>query len=253
MPSVQRRRVTSWLVRLAALLSLAGPVAAAQRDEDLFIRPEDQHTTFFGSLDAGRSAFVSGGAKQTLTGPLDRPGLVLMETYGFGLTRERARTGAGSVAVDRFVHDSSIMLGHQWISGPVYVAAFLGPELHTEQVTYDGRLRRVARPVAGLHGQIDIWANPTPDTLLTGTLIAGTSQMSLWVRNSAGWRIAPGLFVGPEVTAYVTPTYNEARFGAHLTGLSIGLLQFRLSAGWQQDDAHRQGAPYAGISAWMRL
>ena len=250
---MQTRRVTSWLVRLAAVVGLAGPVAATPRDEDLFIRPEDQHVTFFGSLDAGRAPFGRGGTNHTLPGPRDRPGFVLMETYGFGLTRERSRDEGRSVAVDRFKHDSSIMLGHQWIAGPVYVAAFLGPEVHTEQVTYDGRFRQVARPVAGLHGQIDLWANPTPDTLLTGTLIAGTSQMSLWVRNSAGWRIAPGLFVGPEVTAYVTPTYNEARFGAHLTGLSLGLVQLRLSAGWQQDDAHRQGAPYAGISVWMRL
>ena len=52
------------------------PAGASPRDEDLFLRPDDMHTVLFGSLDVGRSIFVSGGVKRTLTGPLDRSGFV---------------------------------------------------------------------------------------------------------------------------------------------------------------------------------
>lgn len=79
----------SVLAQSAALL-LASPATFAQTlDEDLFIRPEDQRTVLFGSIDGGRSVFVSAGSKQALSGSLDRTGFVAMETAGSGLTRER--------------------------------------------------------------------------------------------------------------------------------------------------------------------
>lgn len=237
----------------ASALSVAAPAAASPRDEDLFVRPEDQHTILFGSLDAGRSSFVSGGAKQTLTGPLDRSGFVLMETDGVGLTRERVRTEAGSIAVDRFKHQASLAAGYQWALGPVYAAAFVGPSLYQEQLAYDGRFRRFSQPRAGAQVQAEFWANPTAETMLAGTIIAETTRTSVWSRAAAGVKVFGTAFVGPEVTVYATPTYRETRWGAHVTGLSLGVVTLRLSAGWMTDDAHRQGSPYAGLSAWVRL
>lgn len=248
-----RHCVLLLLIGLGVTALQTSRAAGEPRDSDLFIRPEDQHTTLFGGLDAGRSVFVSGGSKQTLTGPLDRPGFVLMENSGYGLTQERARIGDGSMLVDRLKHDASLALGYQTMFGPAYLAGFLGPELHQEQVAYGGRFRRLATPLVGLRGQVELWINPSPETLVTGTVVAGTAQMSVWARGSAGLRIAPGTFVGPEITAYATPTYSEVRWGGHVTGLTLGLVQLRVSAGWMTDDAHRSGSPYAGISAWMRL
>lgn len=88
---------------------------------------------------------------------------------------------------------------------------------------------------------------------MTGTLIAGSTRSSLWGRFSAGIRIAGTAFLGPEVTVYATPTYREVRWGAHLTGLALSVVTLRLSAGWMEDDAHRRGSPYVGLSAWIRL
>lgn len=228
-------------------------VAASPRDEDLFVRPEDQHTVLFGSMDAGRSYFVSTGAKQTPTGPLDRTGFVLLETVGVGMTRETVRTEAGRVAVERLKHQATLSAGYQWALGPVYAAAFVGPEIYQEQVAYDGRFRRFSQPRPGLQAQVEIWANPTPDTMLAATFVGETARTSVWARLAAGVRLADAAYVGPEVTVYATPTYRETRLGAHVTGLSFGIVQMRVSAGWMTDDAHRQGSPYAGLSAWIRL
>ena len=65
------------------------PASAGERDEDLFIRPSEQRSVVFAGADVGHSVFVTSGAKQTLVGPLDRTGFVLMEASGIGLTRER--------------------------------------------------------------------------------------------------------------------------------------------------------------------
>lgn len=233
---------------LATVAAQAGP-----RDEDLFIRPEDQHTVLFGSLDAGRSVFVSGGAKQSLTGPLDRSGIVMMESTGFGLTRERFRPEGADVSVLRFTHQTSALAGYQWNGDGLYMAAFAGPEVQQEQLTYGGRVYRFSQPRLGGRGQFDLWARPTPETLVTATLIASSTRTSIWGRVSAGIRLADKLFVGPEATFYTTPTYTERRWGAHLTGLALSIVTLRLSAGWMEDDSHRRGSPYLGMSAWIRL
>lgn len=242
----------------AALAGAASVAAAAfgqsgRRDEDLFIRPEDQRTVLFGSLDAGRSTFASFGAKQTLTGPLDRTGFVAMESTGFGLTHERFRSGGINLPAQRFVHQASVLAGHQWSRDGIFVSAYLGPEAHREQVLVAGRIYRHAEPRVGVRGQVELWANPTRWSLLTATVVAGSTRTSLWARVSTGVQVVPSVFVGPEATLYLTPTYRETRVGAHATGLALGRLQVRLSAGWMMDDAHRTGSPYGGLTAWIRL
>ena len=44
-----------------AFMSLVRDVSAAPADQDLFLRPEDMHTVLFGTLDAGRSVFLTAG------------------------------------------------------------------------------------------------------------------------------------------------------------------------------------------------
>ena len=239
-----------WLVGATASAPLAG---AESRDADLFIRPEDQHTVLFGSLDAGRSTFVSGGSKQTLTGPLDRSGFVAMEYTGYGLTQERLRSQDIDLPVRRFSFQTTALAGYQWAWNGLYVAALAGPEVLSDQLTVNGRIERFSQPRLGGRAQLEVWSNPTPETLLTGTVIAGSARTSIYARASAGVRAYADVFVGPEVTTYMTPSYSEIRWGAHVTGPAITIVNFRLSAGWIHDDAHRRGSPYAGLSAWMRL
>lgn len=250
-----RSRRVRWLIAAAATVSAAaaGHGQSFTPDERLFVRPEDQHTVLFASADIGRSIFVSGGSKQTLVGPLDRTGFALMEATGLGFTRERYRDGVVDVPALRLVQQAGLMAGHQWSLDRVFLAAFTGPEVHREQVTIGSRLYTFAQPRLGWRGQIELWSNPTPDTLVTSTVVAGTTRTYLWVRASGGLRALGSAFVGPEITAYVTPTYSELRVGAHVTGLAAGLVSLRVSGGWMTDEAHRRGSPYAGLTAWIRL
>jgi hypothetical protein len=241
------------LLALAVLACAASRAGATPRDEELFKRPIEDRAVLFGSVEIGRSIFVSGGSKQALIGPLDRPGLLALESSGIGLTRERIRVGDVVVPIQRFVHQGSVLAGYQTMHGPLYVAAYAGPELDHEQVAYEGRFARFSQPRLGARGQAEVWWNPTPDTLLTTTVVVSSARSSLWARASGGIRVWGRAFVGPEIVAYTTPTYRETRYGAHLTGLAVGIVNLRLSGGVMTDDGRRTVSPYAGVSAWIRL
>lgn len=241
----------------AALSLLAGaanlvPARAADRDEALFVRPEDQRSVVFGSVDVGRSLFLTTGAKQTLVGPLHRTGFVVMEATGIGFTRERFG-GEASLPALRFTTQSSVMIGHQWSMNGLFLAAFIGPELQHEQLTVAGRIYRFSQPQYGARAQFELWANPTADTLLTATVVAGSARTSLYGRASAGYRLFGGVYAGPEVGTYLTESYRETKVGAHVTGMKWGILEGRVSGGWTVTDDKRPGSPYLGLTAWMRL
>ena len=68
----------------------SGPSWAQSKDEHLFVGGTDLKTVLFGSLDAGRSSFITLGAKQTLSGPLDRSGFASLDAIGYGGTPARA-------------------------------------------------------------------------------------------------------------------------------------------------------------------
>lgn len=251
---VLRRRLRS-LAQLSALAATLPAICAhaGGRDEDLFVRPEDQRSVLFASVDAGRSAFASAGSKQTLVGPLDRPGFLIMEAGGFGMTRERYRTDVMDLPATRLTTQSSLLFGHQWNGSGLYMAAMAGPELQHEQLTVADRVYRFSKPRYGVQGQVELWANPSNETMLTGTVVARTSRLSIWARSSGGLKIGGSLYAGPEVMTYATDTYHEVRVGVHLTGVQIGIVQGRVSAGWMMTDDGKPGTPYVGASAWIRM
>ena len=246
-------RFVSILLSVCCAATVASATAALARDEDLFIRPIDQHWVLFGSVDAGSSVFVSGGSKQALVGPLDRQGFLVMESTGIGLTRETVRLGDLRIPAQRLTHQGAVLAGYQHMFGPLYVAAYLGPELQHEQIAYRGEFSRFSKPRLGVRGQLEIWWHPTADTLLTTVVVAGSTRESSYARASAGMRLFAQTFVGPEITVYSTPTYRETRYGLHVTGPKLGIVNLRLSGGVMTDDGRRNVTPYMGVTAWMRL
>lgn len=246
------RFVSILLVLLCAQAAVEG-ARATPRDEDLFIRPIDQRITLFANADGGSSLFLSGGSKQALIGPLDRPGFLTLESTGIGLTRERIRFGDTSLRIDRFTHQGSMLGGYQTMLGPLYLAAYVGPEIEHQQVAYEGRFARFSQPRLGAKGQFELWWNPTPDTLVTTTLVASSARSSLWARASAGLRLWDKAYIGPELTVYTTPTYRETKIGAHVTGAAIGIVNLRISGGVMTDDGRRTVSPYGSLSMWIRL
>jgi hypothetical protein len=234
----------------AAPLVFISPFCETRASDPAVPRPAAPTTVFFGSLDAGYSTFGSLGVKRTLQGSLDESGLVGMAGIGYGGTVERVwREPEGSVI--RHALQGSALLGYQWVRDGLVIAAFAGPEIEGEELgrfTLSGAEGHLG---ARLHGEL--WAHPTMNTLLTATVIGGTTRTPhLWSRASAGYALWDGVFVGPEASVYTTDTYREWRFGGHVTGVSVGGFSLRLSGGWRgEEESGHQGA-YFGLSAHVR-
>ncbi len=228
----------------AACAQLVAVHPASASDESA---PE-LNTVLFGSLDASRTGYASAGFKRTWQGSLDRSGLVTLATVGYGGSPERVDTH-GEENAFRHKASASALLGYQWISGPVVLAGYLGPELDYERdPDFTGQ---AARPRFGLRAQGELWAHPTPQTLLTSTVIAGTARGHLWSRVSGGYAVWDKVFVGPEVIHYRTDDYREWRAGLHATGLSLGRFTLRLSGGIAVFDERTGG--YVGLSGYIRM
>jgi Cellulose biosynthesis protein BcsS len=252
---VSRESFRSWMhtAFCAAAFICFAAQPSARADEPLSADPADLRTVLFGSLDAGHSGFGSLGVKRTLVGPLDRSGLVAMAGLGYGRTIEAVRQEPEGDRLTRDAVQGSALIGYQWVGDGLVFAALAGPEVEGEQRS-DYVLARgfEAHVGARLHGEM--WAHPTTDTLLTTTVIVGTARTAhLWSRASAGYALWDGVFVGPEVSVYSTDTYREWRVGAHVTGLTLGAVSVRVSAGWRGEEETGDKGAYLGIAAHLKM
>lgn len=234
---------------LAIVLWLLAPALALAADETLSSPPAPARTVWFGGLDWGRSGFAALGVKRALAGPVDRDGPVAIGTVGYGGEFERIDLPGRPLALRHTVL-AGALAGYQWIYPWGAVAAFAGPEASYELVPEfapDDQRRSRARLGARVQGEL--WARPTPDTLLTANLILGSARQNAWSRVAWGYRALGDVYVGPEAAAYVTESYRKEQVGVHATGLEIGGVSLRLSAGWQREGD--RNSPYVGLSGYL--
>lgn len=204
------------------------------------VRADPASVLLFGSLEASPSVFVTSGAKLAAT-RIDREGFVALASLGSGHRAEAAAIRQTVVAAAVF--------GYQWFRDWGVAAAYAGPEGSVEFLTCGcGTVMLPPRIGLRLHGEI--WANPTDDTLVTGTLILGSARTSIWSRASWGMRVW-GAHIGPEAALYVDHTgYRKGSFGIHATDFSVGRISFRASAGYQITTEPGGGSPYVSLTVW---
>ncbi|WP_083468203.1 cellulose biosynthesis protein BcsS [Methylobacterium tarhaniae] len=245
---------------LCAAAGLAGPDGACADER------EEVRTVLFGSLDAGRSTFVSAGAKFAPEG-IARDGVAALATLGYGLRAERdwwgdprATGGAAPPRILRHTVQAGAVAGWQWVRGWGVAALFAGPELAFEVLDSPGT-KRLPSPRIGARVQGEVWARPTDATLVTATLIAGTARWSAWGRVSWGVRL-PGVipaYLGPEAALYADRTgYRKWSLGLHATDFALPAIispqvSLRVSAGWVYEEQVRRPGVYGTLTAWMPL
>ena len=223
----------------------SGSGAAADEADDL-------RTVLFSGVEIGRSAHAGSGFKWRIDGPIDTPGTFVFGSFGSGTGRERDEMGRLEDNRARLTSFGTFGLGQSWFVGPTVFSIALGPEVDHEQVVrgrakFDSDALRFGVRLIG-----EIWSHPSPDTLLTFTIVAGSARGHLWSRLAGGYRVHERVFVGPEVTFYRDQTFEEIRLGLHATGFALAGYTLRLSGGWRFETSNRHNGPYVALSGWVK-
>lgn len=233
--------MAEWSRRLLASgvgVAVALASAMALADPALHRRPAPS-AVVFGSLDIGSGkTYAAYGLKFALGGG----GL---DTSGFRLS---LKTGASAEPAYRrptqgrlYRQEVSALIGYEWRIHDSFVAVSLGQEL--ESGYRETRYWRSFGQRAGPRLQLDLWATPDAASLiqLNAYAVAAGSGRS-GARLAAGWKLAPRLYLGPEVEAYRERSFYKLRLGLHLTGIRLLGVSWRLSAGVQKTSIDKSAA-----------
>jgi len=234
-----------------ALLADAAP-AAVQEDTP---RPGETgsdaaavaHLLFFSGADVWRNgAFMHGGLLYAYQG-LNQDGPVFKLLLNGGLYR--FHSGPSDIMGRQLM--AAALPGWRWNRPGLEVTVFAGLDVQDHRYTPDDPGNRLRATHVGVRGGFDVWYEPFPDWMVTGSASLSTVGKSYWTRAAAGHRFLDAIWLGPEFQGSGDDTYRQLRFGAHITSLRIWGTEWSAGAGWVSDTDRRNGM-YGRVGVLMR-
>lgn len=231
----------------SAMLAVMSVAVAAEPESG-----DPRRLVLFASMEAGpATTFGSAGFKLGFGGPLDASGFRVMGKLGSGLEPRQSVTVSGArLTSDVMTPETMAVTGYEWKLGTTYVGLYGGAEVDARLATKSLTLDRPAR--LGPRLQLDIWSNPTPETLVHYSGNLGGATFHVWSRLALGWRVFDLAFLGPEAEIYREKDYAKMRLGIHLTGLKLFGTEMRVSSGWQRAGKTEKGAYVTLGVLWKR-
>ncbi|MGE7471169.1 cellulose biosynthesis protein BcsS [Bosea sp. NPDC003192] len=232
---------------IGAAIMLAS--TASRADPALMERPP-LSLVIFGSLEADPSkTHGSIGFKRAFGafGGLDASG------FRFGMKWEASAEPAHRRPREGRLYRAEVhtLAGYEWRIGDSYLALSAGPTVETayrETRRYLSFEQRTA-----LRLQADFWSKPTENSFLQANAYAILTEGGrYWGRLAPGWQVIGDLHLGPEIEGYRERDYHKVRLGAHLTGLRLLRLDWRLAAGLQKASGGKAGAYVTLGLHWKR-
>jgi hypothetical protein len=172
--------------------------------------------------------FLYGGAIWS-PGGLDSNGFTLKVLLDSG--RYNYESGTLAQVVDGTKLSATVMPGWHFSSNGVSVSVFAGPAVQDYRLTPNDPGARLNGFYAGAQFAADIWYQPREwfMTALSGAVatIGPTGN----VRAAFGYRVIPSAFIGPEAQAIWCGDYQAFQFGAHVTSIRVGALEWSAGTG----------------------
>lgn len=232
---------------LVLALSAVEVGTARAEDDEPEREPSPVSMVIFGAMDAGpQKGFASFGIKRALGDGLTRSGFRLFVKAGGSREPRRGPPPRGTLVKA----ESQAMLGYEWRLDRTFIALYVGSEGESVQT----RLPFGVSVPASRYGgrlQADLWSNPVEGMMVQAGAYGSSLDGRLWGRLATGWEMPGRFYLGPEIEAYRESRYRKLRFGAHLTGLRLLGLEWRLAGGWENATS-RSAQFYASLGAhWL--
>ena len=178
-------------------------------------------------------------------GGLDREGFTLKAIMSGGMYRYNS--GAlGDVEVTGRELIAQVLPGWRFKGDRLELKVFAGLDLENHRLVPDDPASRLRGGDVGARAAIDLWYQPTPDTMLAADGSVSTIATNYSARIAYGWRLFDLFYLGPEAQAFACEGYEQVRFGVHLTSFKTDEVEWSGAIGWSSDSDHR-------ASAYVRL
>lgn len=148
---------------------------------------------------------------------------------------------AGLGRVKGTQEDGSFLVGYEWVSRRLTVAAYLGGDINNNRLDKADPLNKATGTAFGAKIAVDFNWRPVDYLMASGVGSYSTAHNSYYARLKGGYAIMPETYIGPEVLFLGDDFFRQWRVGGHITGARVGILQFGLSAGMLNDQVRGKG------------
>lgn len=244
------RRVYAAIAAVLLVCSVRVWVGPARADEN-----GDSHVMLFSGRDLWRNGgFAYGGFLFAPSG-LDEDGLLLKVLFSGGLYRYDANElGGNRVVGTEWL--AQVLPGWRIKRGDTEFKFFFGPERQTHHLSPYDLSNRLRGNSIGLRVAIELWYEPTPETMVAADVSLASIATSNSARAAYGWRafdeMLGGIYIGPEVQYFGSEGYRQLRLGIHTTSIKAEGTEWSAAAGWAGDSQGRASL-YLRLNILRRL
>jgi Cellulose biosynthesis protein BcsS len=247
-----RRRICAAATSAAAFLvclfcASASPVRA---DDD-----EDARIMLFSGRDLWRNGVFAYGGLVLAPSGLDQDGLLLKILFSGGLYRYEASNLGGERIIGAELL-AQVLPGWRIKRGDAEFKIFFGPELQKHYLRPDDPSNRLRGTFTGLRIAVDLWYEPTPETMIAADVSLSSIATSNSARAAYGWRVLEdmlgGVYIGPEAQCFGSEGYRHWRLGAHVTSMKTEDTEWSAATGWARDSQGR-ASPYLRLNLLKKL
>ena len=222
----------------------AGPGWAADDDESRAI--------LFSGRDLWSNGAFAYGGLLLAPGGFEQDGLLLKLLLSAGVYRYDAG-GPGGVRVIGLEATAQVLPGWRIKRGDVEAKFFFGPDYEEHRLWPDDPGNNLRGRALGLRMAIDLWYEPTANTMATLDATISTIATNNSARAAVGWRVIDDQFYfGPEIAFSSSDGYRYRRLGFHLTSMKTEIYEWSAGGGWARDSDGRSSA-YVRLGVMQRL
>lgn len=191
-----------------------------------------------GTATSNQSDFVYGAATFALGGIIQQSGFRLKleglgGSYGYDETSNSGTTQGRQ-------YEGGALLGYQQVWNNATIGYYAGVNVRENTIPAVDPLNTALGTRVGFKAALDAYMRPTELTMLSAYGSYSTAYDSYYARFRAGYSLGVG-YLGPEVALLGDDYYGQTRFGAHLSSVQLGALQFGVSGGYVVDRAYKDG------------
>jgi hypothetical protein len=232
---------------LAAVSPLLAQPAATPLIDHLSGGSRPERFLFFSGLDLWRNGKAGYGGMVWAPHDLNKDGPLLR----LFLSDDFERYDTPGQRYNSTIFRGSILPGWRIKRGDVEIKVFTGLAVENRVLAPDNPADRLHGTQFGARMTAELWWQPTRATMLAANASATTIGSEYSARAAAGWRLLDRFWAGPEVSISSDAYSTQYRFGAHITGLKTGTLEWSVATGFVEDSFQRNGI-YGRLGVFRR-